>query len=80
MLAWNQRKVRQLTPGEIWLFIIGRVLLAFALGALAMRYYPAATGALALPAAAAGVACLLLAAKGLARRGPDAGDRPRPAV
>jgi hypothetical protein len=79
VLTWNQRKVRQLTPGEIWLFIIGRVLAAFGLGALATRFVPALAGTPGAVIAALGVAALVVAARGLARRASD--DQPsRPAV
>jgi hypothetical protein len=71
VLAWNQRKVRQLTPGEIWLFIIGRVLAAFGLGALATRYVPALAGTLGAVIAAVGVASLVIAGRGLTRRASD---------
>ncbi|HEX6533450.1 MAG TPA: hypothetical protein VF041_02565 [Gemmatimonadaceae bacterium] len=67
MLAWNQRKVRQLGPGEIWLFIIGRVLAAFGLGVLATRNFPDLIGPLGLPAAVVGVVLLFVASRGLFR-------------
>jgi len=79
VLAWNQRKVRQLTPGEIWLFIVGRGLAAFGLGALATRYVPTLAGTPGVVVVALGVAALLVAGKGFARRAPD--EQPsRPAV
>jgi hypothetical protein len=72
MLAWNQRKVRQLGPGEIWLFIIGRVLAAFGLGVLAMRSFPDLMGPLGWPTALVGLVLLLVATRGLFRtRGTD---------
>ena len=78
MLAWNQRKVRQLTPGELWLFIIGRVLVAFGLGVIAMQRLPALVAPLGWPVAIGGVVLLLIAAKGMAR--DTSGDESRPAV
>jgi hypothetical protein len=32
MLTWNRRKVQNLSPVEIWLFIVGRVLAALGVG------------------------------------------------
>ena len=78
MLAWNQRKVRQLTPGELWLFIIGRVLVAFGLGVIAMQRLPGLVAPLGWPAAIVGLALLFVAAKGIARS--SSGDESRPAV
>jgi len=40
MLAWNRRKVRQLTSAEIALFIVGRVLAAFGIGLVLPAYFP----------------------------------------
>lgn len=78
MLAWNQRKVRQLSPGELWLFIIGRVLAAFGIGVLAMRSFPDLVGPLGLPAVLVGLVLLLIATRGLFRTG-ETDDSP-PAV
>ena len=78
MLAWNQRKVRQLTPGELWLFIIGRVLVAFGLGVIAMQRLPELVGPFGWPTALGGVVLLLIAGKGMARS--TNGDGSRPAV
>jgi hypothetical protein len=76
-LAWNQRKVRQLTPGEIWLFIIGRVLAAFGLGIIAMQRLPRLVSPLGWPAAVAGVVLLVIAGRGMLRRAaPEDGSRP----
>ncbi len=66
MLSWNQRKVRQLTPAEIWLFIAGRVLAAFGVGILVAAYVPQAL-VLGWPAVVVGVVLLLIASKGLMR-------------
>ena len=40
MLRWNAEKVGNLTPIEIWLLIIARVVIGFALGVLSTRYFP----------------------------------------
>ena len=68
MLAWNQQQVRNLTPGEIWLFILGRVLLALGLGILAATYFPEASRVAVLPLIVVGLLCLVLASRGLFRR------------
>jgi hypothetical protein len=68
MLESNRSGVQRLTALEIWLFIIGRVLAAFGVGALAMTYFPAVTSTLAWPAVVAGVVILLVASRGLLRR------------
>jgi hypothetical protein len=67
-LDWNQRKVRNLTPWEIWGFVAGRVLMSFGLGILAMQYFPQVTARLAAPTLIIGIALLLFAAKGFARK------------
>jgi hypothetical protein len=41
MLERNRSRVQNLTGLEVWFFILGRVLLAFGLGVLAMAYVPA---------------------------------------
>jgi hypothetical protein len=66
MLAWNQRKVRQLSALEIWAFIAGRVLAAFGVGLLLAGYVPQVV-ALGWPSLGCGVVLLLVAAKGLVR-------------
>lgn len=76
MLSWNQRKVRQLTPLEIWLFIAGRVLAAFGIGVVAMRQFPGVVGPLGWPVAAVGLVLLLVSGKGMLR--PIAPDDTRP--
>ena len=67
-LNWNQRKVRNLTPWEIWGFIAGRVFMSFGLGVLAMQYFPQVTGSFGIPALILGVVCLVFAAKGFTRK------------
>jgi len=47
MLEGNRSRVQNLTSLEIWLFIIGRVLVAFGVGVLAMIYLPATAANLA---------------------------------
>jgi len=68
MLAWNQRKVQQLSPSEIWLFIAGRVLAAFGLGMLALIYFPD-TSVVAWPSLILGLVMLAVVFKGF-RRAP----------
>lgn len=68
MLAWNQRKVRQLSRSEIWLFIAGRVLAAFGLGMLAVIYLPDSSVA-AWPSLVLGLVMLAVAFRGF-RRAP----------
>jgi hypothetical protein len=70
MLNWNAGKVRSLTGGEIWLFIIGRVLVAFGLGVLGMRYLPDIASPLGLPTVIVGLLALVVAAKGMWRGNP----------
>jgi hypothetical protein len=67
MLSWNKRKVQNLSPGEVWLFIVARVVVGFGLGVLAMRYFPATFGPLGIPAVVIGVILFAIAAKGLFR-------------
>jgi len=70
MLNWNARKVKNLTGTEIWLFILGRVLIAFALGIVATQYFPQFTPRIALPLLLVGVILFAIAARGL-RRSPE---------
>jgi protein-S-isoprenylcysteine O-methyltransferase Ste14 len=69
-LNWNQKKVQNLTPWEIWGFIAGRVLMSFGLGVLAMQSWPQIAGFLGIPSLAIGLALLVFAAKGLRRKAP----------
>ena len=71
MLESNRRRVQQLTGLEIWLFIIGRVLVAFGAGVLAMIYFPSVASGLAWPALVLGTLIFLVASRGLLRRPPD---------
>ena len=68
MLEGNRRRVQNLTGLEIWLFIIGRVLVAFGVGVLAMVYVPAVAANLAWPAVVVGLLALVVASRGLFRK------------
>jgi len=71
MLNWNAQKVRNLTGTEIWMFIVGRMLIGFGAGALLARYYPTVVGRLAVPALIIGAVLFALASKGLRRGTPN---------
>jgi hypothetical protein len=73
VLKSNHSRVQSLTPLEIWGFIAGRVLVAFALGILAVRYFPQVASLVVFPLLVLGAVLLLLASKGLARK-PTAKD------
>jgi hypothetical protein len=68
MLNWNAKKVQNLTGVEIWLFILGRVLVAFAVGIFVTQNFPGVATLLAFPALAIGVVLFAVAAKGLWRK------------
>ena len=68
MLEGNRKRVQQLTGAEIWVFIVARVLLGFALGVFAVVYFPRIAVHLAWPALILGAALFVVAAKGLLRR------------
>jgi hypothetical protein len=70
MLESNRRRVRNLTGAEIWMFILGRVLLAFGLGVLALRYFPGLPVWLEWATMAAGALLLAVASPGLLRKPP----------
>jgi hypothetical protein len=72
MLERNRSRVQNLTGIEIWFFILGRVLLAFGLGALAMAYAPSLASFAVWPAIGVGVILLVLASRGMFRKGPVA--------
>ena len=72
MLEGNRRRVQNLTGLQIWFFILGRVLLAFGLGSLAMAYAPALASVAVWPSIAVGVILLVLASRGMFRKGPVA--------
>jgi len=67
MLEGNRQRVQNLSGGEIWMFIMARVLIGFAAGIFAMRYFPTAASYLAWPALVAGALLFILASKGLSR-------------
>ena len=67
-LKANHHRVQNLTPLEIWAFIVGRVLVAFGAGILAVKYFPAFALSLGIPALVVGAVVLMIAAKGLVRR------------
>jgi len=64
----NQQRVKNLMPLETWAFIVSRVLVAFGLGILALKYFPAEASALGIPAIVVGLVVLLFASKGLVRK------------
>ncbi len=68
MLNWNAKRVQNLTGAEIWLFILGRVLAAFAAGIFVAQYFPRVATLLAIPALAIGMVLFAIAAKGLWRK------------
>jgi hypothetical protein len=67
-LKSNHRRVKNLTPLEIWAFIVGRVLVAFGFGVLAVKYFPTVVSPLGIPALTVGLIVLMFGAKGLARQ------------
>lgn len=69
-LNWNQKKVQNLTPWEIWMFIAGRVFASFGIGVLAMTYFPQTVSWFGIPTLVLGLILLAIAAKGLARKSP----------
>jgi hypothetical protein len=71
MLEGNRQRVQNLSGAEIWMFIVARALLGFAVGVLAMTYFPAVTSVLAWPALAVGLVLFVLASKGLLRARPS---------
>jgi glucan phosphoethanolaminetransferase (alkaline phosphatase superfamily) len=69
MLETNRTRVKNLTGLEIWLFIIGRVLVAFGLGVLAMIYFPSIASGFAWPSILVGMGVLVVAARGMFKKG-----------
>lgn len=67
-LNWNHKKVQNLSPWEIWMFIAGRVYMSYGIGVLAMRYYPQAVYRSGCPALVLGLVLLIVAAKGFLRK------------
>jgi hypothetical protein len=68
VLNWNARKVKNLTGLEIWLFIIGRGLVAFGAGILAVRYFPGIVEPMGFPAVAIGLIVFLIGIRGMFRQ------------
>jgi uncharacterized membrane protein YfcA len=76
ILKANHRRVKNLSPFGIWLFIVGRVLAAFGLGILVGAYRPAILPA-AIPLIAIGVILLAIALKAYSRpEYPSSVDKP----
>ena len=69
MLEANRRRVQQLTGREIWLFSIGRSLMAFGAGVMLMKVFPEVMSPLAWPALMVGLVVFLIACRGLLRAG-----------
>jgi hypothetical protein len=68
MLETNRSRVRNLTGLEIWLFIVGRALMAFGLGVLTTACFPAFASYAMWPSIGIGFVLLLLASRGLFRK------------
>jgi hypothetical protein len=68
LLKWNAEKVKNLSGTEIWLFILGRVLVAFGIGILTAYYYPQIAWPVGVPALVVGTVLFLIAAKALLRK------------
>ena len=67
MLNWNAAKLKNLTPTEIWCFIVARVVIGFGFVVLVTQRYLHTAGVLALPVFLVGFVALIVAAKGLRR-------------
>jgi hypothetical protein len=67
MLNWNKKKVQNLNPLEIWMFIVGRVFVGFGVGAWVMHLFPGLSFLLIFPPIILGALLLAFAAKGLFR-------------
>jgi hypothetical protein len=65
MFERNRARVTNLTGLEIWLFIVGRVLVGFGLGILVIRYWPQIFTQVGTPAIVVGFLLMTIAAKGL---------------
>jgi hypothetical protein len=70
ILSWNYRRVQNLSPWEIWLFIAGRVFIGFGVGVLVMQYFPQMARWLGVPTLVVGLVLLVLAFKGFSRHMP----------
>lgn len=60
MHAWHQPRIRLLTPGKLWLLVIGRMSIPFGLGGIAMRWLPELVGPVGWLATAVGLVLLPL--------------------
>lgn len=69
--SWSLQKVKNLTFGEIWLFLVARILIGFGAGAYLERYFPQIIDRLALPVLAVGVVLSFIASKGYFRKAPN---------
>ena len=67
-LEWNHRKVQRLSPGELWMFIVGRVLAGLGLGILLAEHLPDIAAKLGVPALVLGFLLLIYASKGMFRK------------
>jgi len=67
MLEENRQRVQNLSGSQIWMFIVARVLIGFALGVFAMMYFPSVASQLAWPVLFVGVILFVLATRGLFR-------------
>jgi hypothetical protein len=63
MLEWNRAKVKNLTGFEVWLMIVGRVLVGFGFGISAVRWITDIANPLGVPVKFLGLACSSLRPK-----------------
>jgi hypothetical protein len=68
LLEWNRKKVQNLSPLEIWIFILSRGLMSFGVGVVATQYWPSKVAWSGIPAIVVGLALFVFAAKGLTRK------------
>ncbi len=79
LLESNAERVKSLSPVGIWLFIVGRVLVALGVGILAMAYFPQFALVAAWPLVGVGCVVLLLALRSFRRvetKEPDQSSGP----
>ena len=72
VLSRNAERVKNLTGLEIWLFIIGRGLMALGAGIISTWYIPQIANPLAIPMVLIGFVLFLIASKGLIRKKSNA--------
>jgi len=72
MLKANAERVKRLSPVEIWLFVIARVLIGFGFGILAIQYFPHFARDLGVPAIGTGALLFAIASIGFFRDKRDA--------